>query len=225
MTRPVPPDLGAAPRPPWLWPTRGRPGRPRPWPARRGRRQPGRRLRPGPRRRGGGRPPGPPWTTGPAATSRPGWPAPSWPTSLADLAARVVGREAGLGSRRRLARPGRAVRRRLPRPGWLASLCGRAGPPPPRARLRAGARDLPPLRRGEDPPARRARPPRPTRTSPRRSSPDWPSSAASGCRCPRSTAGSPPAARATTWAWWWPPRSSAGARSASAARSSPGPRS
>ena len=47
----------------------------------------------------------------------------------------------------------------------------------------------------------------PTATSPRRSSRGWPSWGASGCRSPRSTAASPPAARATTWAWWWPPRS------------------
>ena len=58
-----------------------------------------------------------------------------------------------------------------------------------------------------------------------RSSAGWPSSAASGCRCPRSTAASRPAARPTTSAWWSPPRSCRGARSASAARSSPGPRS
>ncbi len=36
---------------------------------------------------------------------------------------------------------------------------------------------------------------------------------------------SPPEAPATTWGWWWPPRSCPGARSVPGARSSPAPRS
>ena len=53
----------------------------------------------------------------------------------------------------------------------------------------------------------------PTPTSPRTSSAAWPRSAASGSRCPRSTAGSRAAAKPTTSAWSSPPRSSPGARS------------
>ena len=174
--------------------------------ARRHRRQPGRRLRRGPRRRGRGHRPG-------------------------RLDLRRPGRRRGPHRRgvrgRRRGRPRRQGRRHesssgassagwaVPGGGFLASERDpagpgrpgrRRGPAPPRRRLRAGARDLPPLRRGQDPPARRARAPRPTPTSPRRSSRVWPSWAASGCRCPRSTAASPPAARATTWAWSSPPR-------------------
>ena len=44
-------------------------------------------------------------------------------------------------------------------PAALAALAQRRGTAPPRQRLRAGARDVPPLRRGEGAPARRARPP------------------------------------------------------------------
>ena len=64
-----------------------------------------------------------------------------------------------------------------------------------------------------------------TRTSPRRSSAAWPRWGASASRSRPSTAGTARGARASTSAWWWPPRSSRGAPSAWAARSSPGRRS
>ena len=64
-----------------------------------------------------------------------------------------------------------------------------------------------------------------TSTFPSASSGAWPSSARSGCRYRRSTAGLPPAERASTSRWSWPRRSCREARSASPGASSPGPRS
>ena len=109
----------------------------------------------------------------------------------------------------------------------LADQCAKHGTGPDASlrRLRARRRDVPPLRRRQDPPRRRARAPHQRRRARRRSSRAWPSSAGSACRCPRSTAGSRPAASPTTWAWSSRPRSCHAVRSASAARSSPGPRS
>ena len=75
-------------------------------------------------------------------------------------------------------------------------------------------------------PGRRARPPRTTTTSPRTSSTGL--AEMGGVRpvgARASTAATARAARASTSAWSWPPRSCRAARSASAARSSPGPRS
>ena len=90
----------------------------------------------------------------------------------------------------------------------------RPRPAPPRPRVRDGPGHLPPLRPGQGarrPPstsiASNARHPR------GRSSPGWPSSARSACRSRPSTAGSPRAARASTWRWWSRPRSSLGPRS------------
>ena len=114
---------------------------------------------------------------------------------VADAVFDLIGRGRSAGRRAGASEPARAatapaVRASLPRPG----VPGRAwptdrGPAPPRRRLRDGAGHLPPLRRGADPPRAPSTSTAPTATSPRRSSPGWPRWAASGCRCPRSTAG------------------------------------
>ena len=145
--------------------------------------------------------------------------------AVADLAAKLYGREDDWGVAAGRARRGPPLRGHLSRP----RLPGRAGRPrgsaPPRRRLRAGAGHLPSLRRGQDPAHRRARPP-PQRRHPRRHHRRaWPRWAGSACRSRPSTAATARAARASTWAWWWPPRSCRVARWGWAARSSPGPRS
>ena len=89
-----------------------------------------------------------------------GSPAPSPPTPSPTWSARTAGREATWGVERGLGR--RRSRRSLTAyrdPEFLASLADHRGTAPPRRRLRAGARDLPPLRRGAGPAPRRAHPP------------------------------------------------------------------
>ena len=192
------------------WPTRSWPGPPRPLAGgRRHRRQPGGRLRPGPRRGRRRPPPGPPSATAPTATveaahglrlrgrraGRPG-------------GAKLVGPRGRLGGRRRLAGPGG-------RPSWPPTATPASWPPlRRRGRPRHLDDDFELVRETfhrfaeeQGPPPRRARPPhqrRHPRGDHRRAGRDGRRSA---CRSPRSTAASPPAARATTWAWWWPPRS------------------
>ena len=153
--------------------------------------------------------PGPRSTTAPRATSRPRIACAFVADACADLAGRVLGREAAVGRRAGLGRAGgRLPRPRTAIPACLAALAGERGPAPPRRRLRAGPGDVPPLRRG----ARSGRVAehihrhqrRHPRGDHRRAWPRW---AASACRSPRSTAASPRAARATTWAWSSPPRS------------------
>ena len=150
------------------------------------------------------------WSPTTWPTPRPRWPRPG-PRSIRRPGDVEAAHRRRLRGRRR-GRPGRAgwpaarrsgasrpagTRRRPPSsadqrdPAVLAGLADHRGPAPPGRGLRAGARDVPPLRRGQGAAPRRARPPRPTATSPRRSSRAWPSSAASGSRCPRSTAASP----------------------------------
>ena len=151
--------------------------------------------------------------------------------AIADLGAKLLGREAVWGVDVELAR-----RRALPfveahrAPEFLetvaASARHAAAPGPATSPTTSSSRPRPST---ASPRTRSARSPStctaPTPTSPRSSSPGSPSSAASGSRCPRSTAASRPAARPTTSAWSSPPRSCRGARSASAVRSSPAPRS
>ena len=132
---------------------------------------------------------GPCSATARRATSRPALACAFVADAVADLAAKVFGREAEWG-----VEPGdaldeaRPVRRHLPRSGLPGRPRRQPRAPPPRRRLRARAGHVPALRRREDPPGRRAHPP-PQRRHPRgRSSPAWPRWAASACRSPRSTA-------------------------------------
>ena len=113
---------------------------------------------PTPRRRWPRR--GPPWTTARRATSRPASPAAFVADVVADLVGRVAGREQLWGVEPRVDRAGGGIpgRRSATRPSWRG-LAATRGPAPPGRRLRAGPRDLPPLRRGQGPPARRARAP------------------------------------------------------------------
>ena len=151
--------------------------------------------------------------------------------AIADLGAKLIGRDAVWGVDAGAARRRAPVRRSPPLARSSSSRSPRrcrssgTGPRAPPRRLRARRA----RRSTASPRTRSARSPStctaPTPTSPRTSSPASPSSAASASRCPRSTAGSRPAASPTTSAWSSPPRSCRGARSASAARSSPAPRS
>ena len=129
-----------------------------------------------------------------------------------------------VGRRARRARRRPRLRRHLPL-GRVPPVDRRRRAPPPRRRLRAGAGHVPPLRRRADQAPCRARAPHQRRRPRRGHRRSGRARARSGCRSPRSTAASPPAASPTTSAWSSPPRSCHAARSASAVRSSPVPRS
>ena len=102
-----------------------------------------------------------PSPTAPRAPTRPTSPAPSWPTPSPIWRLASWGARTPSGPRRTGSMPARHFVTVLPRP----RLPGRAAPGVEGdrhldRRLRAGARDVPPLRPGTDPSPRRAHPPR-----------------------------------------------------------------
>ena len=126
------------------------------------------------------------------------------PTRSRDVGTRIVGREDAWGVEPGDLAPAQPFVAEHRDPAFLESrrrLAARSTAPAPTHLdddFDLVARDVPPLRRRQDPPGRRARPPHATPTSPKRSSRAWPRSAASASRCPRSTAASRPAASPTT---------------------------